>query len=511
MMGLPPPASRLIDRVAQVAAQDPARELIIAGDERLSYRDVADAAHGLASRLKVAGLQPGSRVAYLGSPGPGFLISQFATHLAGAAWMGLNPRYTAAELTPLLVDAQPSIIFVEDAAGEDTAREVQAAARALEQQPLVCISRHWSDLGKLEASVSPTANPLDPEIALLVYTSGTTGVPKGACLSHRAVMAAAALYAERYAHPGLRSLLNLPINHVGALIDLTAAAIAMGGTLVAMRDFQPAAIPQVLREERITILGQVPTMHLMIEAQGGPYDPSRYPALRHLVWSGAAMPRSFIERHHGRGIELSTCYGQTECTGSVTFTAPDAGVDELAATVGKAASPGLVRIIGADGCVVPAGEPGEVQIRGDCVMSGYLGRPEQTAEALADKWLRTGDLGVFDGSGALRLVGRLKEMFKSGGYNVYPREIEIALEEHPSVSAAAVVAMPDPVWQEVGWAFLIATPQASETDIAAFARSRLANFKVPKRFILSTGLPLLPIGKIDKRALQEAARAGAYG
>ncbi len=510
-MDSPPPASRLIDRVVQIAAQDPARELIVAGNERLSYQDVADAARALASRLLLAGLQPGSRVAYLGSPGSGFLISQLATQLVGAAWMGLNPRYTAAELTPLLTDAEPSIIFVEHAAGENAEAEVRAAMRELSEQPLVHVSGHWSDLGGLCASVPPAATLLDPEIALLVYTSGTTGVPKGACLSHRAVMAAAALYAERYAHSGLRSLLNLPINHVGALIDLTAAAIAMGGTLVAMREFQPAVIPEVLREERITILGQVPTMHLMIEAQGGSYDSSRYPALRHLVWSGAAMPRSFIERHHGRGIELSTCYGQTECTGSVTFTAPDAGVDELAATVGKPAAEGLVRIVGADDLDAPAGEPGEVQIRGDCVMSGYLGRPEQTAEALAGGWLRTGDLGVLDERGALRLVGRLKEMFKSGGYNIYPREIEIALEEHPAVSAAAVVAMPDPVWQEVGWAFVIAAPQASEADIAGFARTKLANFKVPKRFILSVELPLLPIGKIDKRALQEAARAGAYG
>jgi acyl-CoA synthetase (AMP-forming)/AMP-acid ligase II len=439
------------------------------------------------------------------------LISQLAAHLVGAVWMGLNPRYTAAELAPLLEDAQPAIIFVESEAGRDVATEVLAAASAFAPQPLIHVSTGWHDLADLEGPIPPTASPLDPEIALLVYTSGTTGVPKGACLSHRAVMAAAGLYADRYAHPGLRSLLNLPINHVGALIDLTAAAIAIGGTLVAMSDFQPAAIPNMLRAERITILGQVPTMHLIIEAHGGAYDTARYPALRHLVWSGAAMPRSFIERHHGKGIELSTCYGQTECTGSVTFTASDAGIDELAASVGHPALPGLVRIVGADGTPILAGEPGEVQISGDCVMSGYLGRPEQTAEAFVDGWLRTGDLGMIDERGALRLVGRLKEMFKSGGYNVYPREIEIVLEEHPAVSAAAVIAMPDPMWQEVGWAFLIAAPGASQADIAAFARTRLANFKVPKRFILSAALPLLPIGKIDKRALQEAARAGVYG
>jgi acyl-CoA synthetase (AMP-forming)/AMP-acid ligase II len=449
-------------------------------------------------------------VAHLGCPGPGFLITQFAAHEAGAAWMGLNPRYTASELARLIEDAEPGVIFVEQDARDNVVADVLTAAGGITPRPIVHECAHWSELFDFRGDIPAAALALEADIALLVYTSGTTGVPKGACLSHRAVMAAAELYAGRYHHPDLRSLLNLPINHVGALIDLTAAAIAMGGTLVAMRDFRPEAIPHMLREERITILGQVPTMHLMIEAQGGSYSPERYPDLRHIVWSGAAMPRSFIERHHGRGIALSTCYGQTECTGSVTFTAPDATIEALAGSVGQPAAPGLVRIVAEDGTPAPPGEPGEVQISGDCLMSGYFRRPEQTAETFTAGWLRTGDLGMIDETGALRLVGRLKEMFKSGGYNVYPREIETVLEEHPAVSAAAVIAMPDPVWQEIGWAFLIADSEAREEDIAAFARARLANFKVPKRFILRPELPLLPIGKIDKRALQEAARAGRH-
>lgn len=506
-MAEPLPALRLVDQVLAIAAQDPARELIVAGEERLSYSAVGKAAERLALRLREAGLQAGARVAYAGFPGPGFLVSQLGAHLVGAVWMGLNPRYTPAEFGRLLDDAEPSIIFAERGAADD---RLAAAARALALPPLLHISAHWSDLEGFTGIIPAPRLALDRAIALLVYTSGTTGVPKGACLSHRAVMAAAQLYAARYGHPGLRSLLNLPINHVGALIDLTAAAIAAGGTLVAMREFQPEAIPDVLRTERITILGQVPTMHLMIEAHGGAYSRASYPALRHVVWSGAAMPRSFIERHHGRGIELSTCYGQTECTGSVTFTRPGGSLDDLASSVGHPALPGLVRVVGADGASLAAGEPGEVQISGACVMRGYFGKEEQTAEAFTDGWLRTGDLGVIGADGALRLVGRLKEMFKSGGYNIYPREIETVLEEHPKVAAAAVIAMPDPVWQEVGWAFLIAAPDADEAEIAGFARARLANFKVPKRFVLRPELPLLPIGKIDKRALKEAAGVGDY-
>jgi acyl-CoA synthetase (AMP-forming)/AMP-acid ligase II len=505
-MILPP---RIVDQIFAVAERYAERELIVSGADRVTYGAAAESIEEIAAALSSAGLRPGARIAYMGVPSPGFLLSMAATHVAQGVWMGLNPKYTAAELAHVILDAEPSLIIVErdtDALAMEKITEAMALAGSnAAVQPV----DHWRELASLTAQLSEPATAPPEGTALIVYTSGTTGAPKGACLTHVGMVEAARLYAERYGHPELRSLLNLPINHVGALIDLSSSAIAMEGTLIAMPGFDPAAIPAVMAAERISLLGQVPTMHLMIEAATG-YDPTALSHLKHLVWSGASMPRAFIERHHGKGIELSTCYGQTECTGAATFTPPDASIDLLADGVGAPAEDNLIRIVDTEGNELPNGEPGELLIRGDLLMNGYFNRPEATAATLVDGWLHTGDLGLIGEAGDLRLVGRLKEMYKSGGYNVYPREIEVVLEEHPAIEAAAVIAMPDPQWDEVGWAFLMASANVSEADLAAYVRTRLANYKMPKRLIIRPELPLLPIGKIDKRQLKEAALAGAY-
>ena len=493
-------------RVFRIAKDDPLREAVVDASLRYSYRDLAQIIEASSEALLLAGLRPGFRAAFLGMPGAPFIASTLAVQNAGGVWMGINPKYTHDEIAYALRDGEPSIIFAEARAGEAAIGRLTAAARTLQRVPPIVIVESTRDLvDDLPPCISP-AQVLVHEIGLLVYTSGTTGEPKGACLTHRGIVAAADLYAERYAHPNLRSLLNLPVNHVGSLIDLTASALVMGGTLIAMPEFDPVAIPEIMEMERITLLGQVPAMHLAIEAATG-YDPADIASLKHLVWSGAAMPESWIRAHYGKGIELSTCYGQTECTGSVTFTSPDADIHTLAASIGRPARPQEFRIVP----IEPGDPAGEIQVRGDMMMHGYLGRRSATAEAMTrDGWLRTGDLGEMHDDGNIQIVGRLKEMYKSGGYNIYPREVEIALEAHQAVQAAAVVSMPDPHWQEVGWAFVIAKEDVATEELLSFARARLANFKLPKRLFIGQSFPLLPIGKIDKRALKAAAEAGEY-
>jgi acyl-CoA synthetase (AMP-forming)/AMP-acid ligase II len=505
-MGLP---SRIVDQIFAIAARESGHELIVSGADRVTYGAAAATIERIAAALRAAGLKPGSRIAYFGVPAPGFLLSMAATHLAQGVWMGLNPKYTAAELAHVIGDAAPSLITVERNADNAATDKVAEGIALAKSAAVVQEIDDWRDLADLNADLLPPVATPPTSTALIVYTSGTTGTPKGACLTHAGMMEAARLYAERYAHPDLRSILNLPINHVGSLIDLASATIAMGGTLIAMPGFDPARIPAVMEEERVTLLGQVPTMHLMIEAATG-YDPTALPHLRHLVWSGASMPRAFIERHYGKGVELSTCYGQTECTGAATFTPPGASIDLLADGVGAPAHAGLIRIVDPDGNDVPDGQPGEVLIGGELLMGGYFNRPGATEATLVGGWLHTGDLGLIGEAGDLRLVGRLKEMYKSGGYNVYPREVEVVLEEHPAIEAAAIIAMPDAQWDEVGWAFLMASAAVTEHDLLAYVRARLANYKTPKRLIIRSELPLLPIGKIDKRQLKEAALAGAY-
>lgn len=501
----------LPDFVFEWARRTPDAEVVSADAIRLSYRALADRITAHRDALLASGLTPGARVACLGNPAPAFLVSALGTQAAGGVWMGLNPKHTTPELAYVLADAEPAFVFIDGDVGDGAIAACRGAIDLLEMPPTLVIIDRLDDLsGPCPAAAMAAAGAPDG-VGLIVYTSGTTGKPKGACLTHAGIDQASALYAQRYAHDGLCGLLNLPINHVGSIIDIVSPALRTGGRLVTMPTFAPHLIPDVMREERVSILGQVPAMHLAIDAIA-PYDADAMTALKHLVWSGAAMPRPWIAARIGGRVELSTCYGLTEATGSVTFSRPDATLDDLADTVGPPVADGMVRIVREDGTIAGRDEPGEVQMRGAFVMQGYFKRPDATAAAVTPEgWLKTGDLGIIDANGALRLVGRKAEMYKSGGYNVYPREVEIALESFPGVSAAAIISMPDPQWQEVGWAFVLSAEQISEGEILAFLRQRLANYKIPKRIIVRAELPLLPIGKIDKQALRRASLDGRYG
>jgi acyl-CoA synthetase (AMP-forming)/AMP-acid ligase II len=503
---------RLVDVAAAIAKSDPSREAIAASDVRLTYGELLELSQSCAMQLMSAGLEPGSRVAFLGRPAANFAVCEFATHLAGGVWLGLNPKYTERELTYVISDAKPSIIFFDASLPSEVSETCRLAASNVGWQlPLIEISSPKDFQAKLP-KLSNVAYDIHDDTALIVYTSGTTGAPKGACITHRGMVLAGQIYESRYGHPGTRTLMNLPINHVGGLIDVMASTISSGGAMVTMEDFDPVTLPDVMREERVSSLGQVPAMHLAIDSVKE-FDPDSFPDLRHLIWSGSAMPRSWIEAKYGCKAELSSCYGLTESTGSVTFTRPGATISEMADTVGVPFENGLVRIGTSDGDQVELGDDGEVQIRSPMVMAGYLGRSSDDPEAFTpDGWLRTGDQGRMREDGAIVLVGRLKEMFKSGGYNVYPREIEQVLESFPGVAAAAVLPVSDDKWSEVGWAFVLSEEDVNKGALNDHAKRLLANYKVPKRYIVESSLPLLPIGKIDKAELKkriatEASRA----
>jgi fatty-acyl-CoA synthase len=218
------------------------------------------------------------------------------------------------------------------------------------------------------------------------------------------------------------------------------------------------------------------------------------------------MPKELIECYQQRTpARLMVVYGLTEGTGSITYSDPDADVETLSTTIGRPDPELNVRLIKSDGQPCSIGEEGEVQVCHPSVMAGYFNRPQATSATFtADGYLRTGDVALLLPDGNLRLVGRLKEMYKSGGYNIYPREIELCLESHPDVALAAVIGMPDPLYQEVGHAFVLPQPghAPTATDLLAWCRSHLANYKVPKTITVAAHLPMLPVGKIDKQALK---------
>jgi acyl-CoA synthetase (AMP-forming)/AMP-acid ligase II len=265
---------------------------------------------------------------------------------------------------------------------------------------------------------------------------------------------------------------------------------------------------ELVQRERITLWGQVPTMFLLQLALPD-FDGYDLSAVEVIFFSGAPMPRPAVDELSQLGASLVTGYGLTETCGPVTLSEPGAGIAALSETIGRPLPEFEFKIADEEGRPVQPGQTGEICIRGDCVFQGYFNDPDATGAAIdGDGWFHTGDLAYLEeGDGNARLVGRLNERFKSGGYNIDPREIENVLEQHPGIALACVVPVADPLYHQVGYAFLLPKPGAAlnEPEVRSFCHERLSNYKVPKRIIVREQLPMLAIGKIDRKALAEEA------
>jgi fatty-acyl-CoA synthase len=520
---IPPLLDRISDYVEWHALHRPDAEAMVLDDARCTYAQLKHRVEATARALIAAGVEHGDRVATLATPHPDFWVIFLATASIGAIWVGLNPRYQLDELRYVVSDSEPCVLLTRTRIGErDYAAEL-AALRAetaslqhlvvLGGDPLVENAIPISAFYDAGAQVSSAAlaarreavDTLDP--ALIVYTSGSTGRPKGALLLHHGLTRCSRNQMRYWDADPVRVVNFLPINHIGCVGDVSAWTLVAGGCIVFMEKFDAAGSMELAVRERCTVWGGVPTTILMTLAlpRFAQFDLS---ALQLIVWSGAAAPEELVRRLRTVCPRLSNAYGMTETVGSVTFAGPCDDVDLLANSVGHPVPDYEFCILGPDGQPVPRGGAGEICVRGEFVMRGYWRRPEDTAAAIdAAGWLHTGDVGVEREDGAIRLVGRLREMFKSGGYNVYPREVEQVLETVRGVAMAAVVALPDAVYGEVGHAFVLRDPttQVETEELEAACRQRLANYKIPKRFIIEKELPMLPIGKLDKRRLRERA------
>lgn len=526
---------RLPDAVAAYARAVPEREAVIFGDQRLTYADLDREIDRYARALIAAGVETGDRVAMIVTPRPEFILMLLGAMRAGAVWVGVNPKYRREEMRHVLGDCRPKLLvsILEDPAGRrydddlgDLADDVAANAG------LVTIGGVLEGKSRSLDAFLAAGDALDPAPAAarlnrtsrrdpvsIVYTSGSTGRPKGAVLSHDGFFHSYKALAESFVgreslRAGHRVICNLPTNHVGCQSDICGNCLIDGGTIVFMETFDPGGILETVERERITILGGLPLMHQAVfdHPDAGRRDLG---SVSVVAWGGAPMPAPLLRRLVGKGWFFSLHYGLTEGGSINSVNPPDADFVLLTETIGRPDHDNEYRVVDADGTPVRENGIGEVQIRGPGVMLGYFNNPEATAAAFtADGWFRTGDQVQSLPDGNWRFVGRVVEMFKSGGYNVYPREVELALEEHPGVAAAAVVPVADPRYDEVGWAFVIPAAGADmdEAALRAFAGERLANYKVPKAFLIRETLPLLPIGKVDKRALrEEAQRLSAAG
>jgi acyl-CoA synthetase (AMP-forming)/AMP-acid ligase II len=508
---LPAAYPRVEDYLAHWALLTPEAEAVVDSEGRMNYAQLREAVDQAARAMAELGVCDGACVAVLAPPSIDFFVSFLAATTLGATWLGLNPKYTRAELEHVIEDAKPVLVLARSKIGEQdhlqTLRAIQGKPAMRETAFLRLDDRDDArDIAKF--SGRPEAGGQRPiprnEVALYVYTSGTTGRPKAARLSHRALIRAAAVRAQVWHVTPFRAINNLPINHVGSVGDIACTTLIAGGCQVCLERFTPASTLECLQRERVSFWYQVPTMFQMCldAAENLEMDWSH---LQAAIWSGGRAPSLLINRLVSVARFLAVDYSMTESVGAITLSPLTNNPEALDDTVGWMDPGRECRLADPESLMpISGGLVGEVQIRDPWMFSGYRQADPATNAFTPDGWFRTGDLAMQRQDGAWRIVGRIKEMFKSGGYNVYPREVELMLEAHPGVAAVAVVEASDPLYGEVGVAFVV--PRAPAPDpmvLTDHCREHLANYKIPKQFILIDALPVLPIGKVDKHALRK--------
>lgn len=518
MISVPPFLARLTDYLFYWAERRPQQTAFTCGESRQTYADAADCVQALSRAMLAAGVRKGDRVAMLSTPRPEFFLTLLAATDIGAVWVGLNPRYRLDEIQYIVKDCAPRLFFtITDFETRDYFSDVAALVEDSSVEQVVTIGGAWNHTETFEnyiargktlndaaRAAARTVTTTD-DAALIVYTSGTTGKPKGALLKHYSFVYCFHTELLKMQVEPVVDICNLPINHVGCVGDLCALPLIAGGTIHFMERVDPVAMLDVIERERVTLVGGIPTLFQFLTAAPD-FSDANLSSLQMIAWGGAPMPLDLLKTYRRRvNARLMAMYGMTEAAGSITLTDLDAEDETLAHTIGKP-DPNLnVRLVNEAGLPPARSEPGEIQLKHPSLMLGYFNRPEATREAFTnDGYFRTGDIAVRRSDGNLELVGRKQDRFKSGGYNVYPREIELCLESHPAVALAAVIAVRDATYYEVGHAFVV--PQAGAdvgaAELETWCRARLANYKIPKQIFVATALPLLPVGKIDKQALK---------
>ncbi|SEK52179.1 AMP-binding protein [Streptacidiphilus jiangxiensis] len=499
------------------AASAPNRPALLGtAGQRWDYATLRDHVAAFAARLRAAGIGPGDRVLLVAPSVPEFVAAYHGLLSVGAIAVTANTMATAPELEYIGADAGIGLVIAwhalsaGPASGPASAAPAAAAAAAAVGVPFWALRR---ELGGPAGPDAPgEALPNGPvtvdadDTAAILYTSGTTGRPKGAMLTHGNLHACASIFERVHGlGPDDRAGTALPLFHVFGQACLLATTLRVGASLSLLPRFDPREMLDLIRDHRLTTTAGVPTMWNALLHAAGDADPADFASLRLASSGGASLPgevkRAFEKRF---GCTILEGYGLTETTGSATVQVTDRG-----ATVGSvgAALPGCeVAIRALDGGEVPTGGIGEVHVRGPVVMKGYWGRPEATAEVLRDGWLATGDLGRLDETGELFIVDRTKDLVIRGGYNVYPREVEEVLYTHPDVVEAAVVGVPDDHYgEEVAAAIALrpgATPDAAA--LRAWAKERLSAYKVPHLVAFVDALPKGATGKILKRAIDRS-------
>ncbi|GHH49142.1 long-chain acyl-CoA synthetase [Streptomyces candidus] len=525
------PAPTLVHAFRESVRRAPDRTALAYFDGRLSYRETDALSDSVAGHLAAEGLRRGDRVAIMLQNSPHFVLALLGAWKAGATVVPLNPMYKSAEAAHVLKDAEASALICSDRAWASYLRETAAGVPSVrtvltgceldfqsaddtrvlnfERLPRAADAADLTAVARAGADAPPDREPGPDDTALISYTSGTSGTPKGAMNSHRNIMVNAER--QRTGHPvaeGSSYFALAPLFHITGMVCQLAVCLAHAGTLVLTHRFHPQVVLDAFAEHRPAYTVGPSTAFMALAAAPGATR-EHFASFEVISCGGAPLPPALVEKFRaGFGPYLRNGYGLTECTAPCASVPPEkeAPLDPVSGTlsVGVPGADTVVRIVDDKGADVPFGEHGEIAVRGPQVVSGYWRQPEATAEAFPDGELRTGDIGFMDADGWLYVVDRKKDMINASGFKVWPREVEDVLHTHPSVREAAVVGVPDAYRGESVKAYVSLLPGAGPgpEELVSYCRERLAAYKYPREVVILPELPKTTSGKILRRELR---------
>ncbi|MGW1212314.1 class I adenylate-forming enzyme family protein [Streptomyces sp. NPDC002499] len=528
------PLDTLVHALGRAVTEAPDRDFLAYFDGRLTYREVDELSDSVAGYLAERGLERGDRVAILLQNSPHFVLALLGAWKAGAVVVPVNPMYKSGEVTHVLRDGEVTALICADRAWESYLRETVADSpvrialtaceldfqtrddarvltferlpQAADADDLVTVAR--------AGHPAPDARDLAPaDIALISYTSGTSGAPKGATNTHGNIMYNAERQRTALALPdGPVYYALAPLFHITGMVCQLGACLNSVGTLALTYRFEPGVVLDAFAEHRPLYTVGPSTAFMALGAHPAA-TPDHFASFTNISSGGAPVPPALVEKFRaGFGPYIRNGYGLTECTAPCASVPPqlEAPVDPVSGTlaVGVPGPDTVVRIVDEQGAEVPFGEQGEILVRGPQVVPGYWRRPDETAETFPDGELRTGDIGFMDPQGWLYVVDRKKDMINASGFKVWPREVEDVLYTHPAVREAAVVGVPDGYRGETVKAYISLRPGADPDpgELAVYCKERLAAYKYPRQVEILPDLPKTATGKILRRELRSRAQ-----